>query len=257
MANTDGFIEEVTEELRRDQLYAMFRKWGWLPILLIVLLVGGAAYREYYVAQQRSAAQNFGDALIAALQVEDPEARVAAIGEVEATDASAQILLALMAASLQAGTDGADGAADGLRVLADGADVDPLYRDLLLLRAQLLDPGEGLENMAVLDTLALPGRPFRPLAMEQQALLQARVGDVEAAVSILRILEQDSQATDGLQERASQLIVALEAGSVLQDAPVEIEEPAPETVEEETVAAPEEGAETEETLTETETGTSE
>ena len=30
MANNDGFINEVSEEVRRDRLYAFFRKWGWL-----------------------------------------------------------------------------------------------------------------------------------------------------------------------------------------------------------------------------------
>ena len=40
MANNDSFINEVSEEVRRDRLYAFFRKWGWLIALgVIVILV--------------------------------------------------------------------------------------------------------------------------------------------------------------------------------------------------------------------------
>ena len=39
MANqNDRFIDEVTEDLRRDRLFLMLRRYGWLALLLIVLL---------------------------------------------------------------------------------------------------------------------------------------------------------------------------------------------------------------------------
>jgi hypothetical protein len=72
MANTDSFIDEVNEEVRRDRLFAFFRKWAWLAILIVVIAVGGAAYLEYRRAQTEAAAQAFGDSLIAALEAEDP-----------------------------------------------------------------------------------------------------------------------------------------------------------------------------------------
>jgi hypothetical protein len=53
MANTDSFIDEVNEEVRRDRLFAFFRKWAWLAILIVVLVVGGAAYLEYRARRPR------------------------------------------------------------------------------------------------------------------------------------------------------------------------------------------------------------
>jgi len=32
MSDTDSFINEVTEEVRRDRLYGMFRRWGWFAL---------------------------------------------------------------------------------------------------------------------------------------------------------------------------------------------------------------------------------
>lgn len=221
MANTDSFIEEVNEELRRDRLFALFRKWGWIPILLVLLLVGGAAYREYSLAQRETAARAFGDALLAALDEAQSEDRQAALAEVSPANETAQVLLTLLLSAEQASANDRPSAAAGLRALADQPGLAPRYRDLALLKAHLLDPQAAPQALAMLDQLALPGRPYRPLAMEQQALVQIAEGDIEAGIALLRLLEQDSQATPGLQQRTSQLIVAIEAGSALQDAPAQ------------------------------------
>ncbi|MBC7675342.1 MAG: hypothetical protein H7173_04675, partial [Rhodoferax sp.] len=47
MSNNESFIDEVTEEVRRDKLFAMFRRYGWIGVLLVVGIVGGAAWTEW------------------------------------------------------------------------------------------------------------------------------------------------------------------------------------------------------------------
>ena len=44
MSNPDSFIREVTEEVRRDRLYGYVRRYGWIAALLVLLVVGGAAW---------------------------------------------------------------------------------------------------------------------------------------------------------------------------------------------------------------------
>jgi hypothetical protein len=221
MANTDSFIEEVNEELRRDRLFAMFKKWGWIPIFLVLILVGGAAWREYSLAQQETSARAFGDALVGALDAGESAERQAELAAISTENETAQALLALLFAAEQATGSDRETAAAGLRALADQPDLAPRYRDLALLKAHLLAPQDATAALAMLDQLALPGRPYRPLAMEQQALVYIGQGDIEAGMTLLRLLEEDSQATPGLQQRTSQLIVVIEAGSALQDAPAQ------------------------------------
>ena len=67
MSNTDSFIEEVTEEVKRDRLFKLIKKWWWAAALLVLLLVGGAAFNEWRKAQERQVAQDFGDALLSSL----------------------------------------------------------------------------------------------------------------------------------------------------------------------------------------------
>ena len=86
MSDTDSFIEEVSEEVRRDRLYGYMRKYGWIAVLAILALVGGAAYNEYSKAQARAKAQTAGDAILAALEADEPDARVAALEAVRGQD---------------------------------------------------------------------------------------------------------------------------------------------------------------------------
>ena len=42
MSNPDSFINEISEEVRRDRLYALLRRWGWVAALIVIGIVGGA-----------------------------------------------------------------------------------------------------------------------------------------------------------------------------------------------------------------------
>ncbi len=79
MSNPDSFIEEVTEEVRRDKLFAMFRKYGWIGGLLVVGIVGGAAWNEWQKSQAMARAEGFGDAMLEALDQGGEAERQAAI----------------------------------------------------------------------------------------------------------------------------------------------------------------------------------
>ncbi len=241
MANTDSFIEEVSEEVRRDRLFSLFRRWGWLAVLIVVAIVGGAAYFEYQSAQSRAQSEAFGDALLAALDGDDPEARIAALQAVETPSAEAQIILALLAAGEAANAEDPADAAAMLREAAAAPGIARRYSDLALLKAEMLDPAPEDEARQTLESLAAPGAPYAGLAEEQLALLDIRVGDVDAGIDRLRAIERSATATAGLQQRAAQLIVALESGATLVDTapePVIDEEEAQTTPE----ASPDEAA---------------
>jgi hypothetical protein len=217
MANTDSFIDEVSEEVRRDRLFAFFRKWAWLAVLLVVLVVGGAAYFEYRRAQTEATAEAFGDSLIAALEAEDPEARVAALEAIAPPTPEGAVLIALLAAGEVAEADDRAAAAARLRATAESPELSRRYRDLALLKAHLLDPETGPQARLILDVLAEPGAPYAALAEEQLALLDIAEGDLEAGIDRLRRLETAASATQMLQQRAGQLIIALESGATLVD----------------------------------------
>lgn len=205
MSDTDGFIDEVTEEVRRDRLYGYLKRYGWIGILLVVLIVGGAAFREYSIARDRAAAEARGDDLVAALDAQDPSA-IAELADGGASDPAVRLLAA--AAAMEAGD--IDGAGAQLDALAS-SDAAPAYRDLAVLKRVLM-LGDALapqERIEALESIAVPGRPYRLLAEEQIGLALVEAGDVEAGVDRLRAAAEDSEASADLRRRIQAVIVAL------------------------------------------------
>lgn len=233
MSNPDSFIAEVTEEVRRDQLYQTFRRYGWIAVLLVLLIVGGAAWREYSKARDMASAQAQGDAILAALDAPDEAARAAAVADLTVKGPEAGVVALLAAAEQQKAGDVA-GAALTLSQMSANPDVDPLYRDLaqlkaLMLQADTLDPVALKQGFAL---LAVAGAPYRLLAQEQMAMVDLRTGDTPAALTALAAIAADAGVTSGLRDRVNGLIVAL-GGSLPEAAPTVPDaatEPAPEPV---------------------------
>lgn len=208
MSTPDSFINEVTEEVRRDRLYGLFRRYGWIAVVLVVVTVGGTAWREWSKARAEARAESFGDAVLVALEAEAPDARRTALAAVSATGEQTAILNLLLA------SDPSDDQAATLAALdkvAGDATLPALYRDLATLR-HVLVAGTDVpvaERRAALEPLAVAGRPFRPLALEQLAYLWIEEGKPDAAIKALRSVMQDQQSPQGLRARAEQMIVAL------------------------------------------------
>lgn len=212
MSNNESFIDEVTEEVRRDKLFALYRRYGWIAVLLVVGIVGGAAWTEWQKSQAKTRAEGFGDAVTAALTLETPEARMAALKAVPSSGDQAGLLQLMMASDPEKDRAGALAALDA--VAAD-ATLDNSYRDLAVLRRTILIGAEAsiADRRAALDGIAVPGRPYRTLALEQLAYLLIEDNKPTEAIDALRALTQDQEASQGLRNRAGQVIVAL-GGSV-------------------------------------------
>jgi hypothetical protein len=211
VSQSESFIEEVTEEVRRDRLFGLMRRYGWIAILVVLALVGGAAWNEWRKAQDAAAAQAAGDALIAALSADDSAARVSALREVEATSNGARIARDFLTVSELIETGATDEALALLQTIASDGDVDQTYRQLAGFKALLLDAGDmSLADRRVgFEGIAQTSPMLRVAAEEQLALIEIEQGDIQAAISRLQSLQSDAEATAGLRQRASQLIVAL------------------------------------------------
>ncbi|NIZ10645.1 hypothetical protein [Pseudooceanicola sp. HF7] len=210
MSDTDSFIDEVNDELRRDRLYGMFRRYGWIAILVVLLIVAGAAANEWYKARQAAEAQAFGDAILAALDSETPEARVSALEQIETLDNSQETLVALLAASEAAAAGDRAQGADLLEGL-NTEGMKPIYGQLatfkkLMMEAETTTPAERREGFM---GLIAPGAPLRLLAEEQIALTYIEEDNTAEALESLQAILADAEATQGLQQRVTQLIVAL------------------------------------------------
>lgn len=205
MANqSDTFIDEVTEELRRDRLYGAMRRYGWIVVLVIVAVVGFTAWREYSAAQDRAAAQTWGDAILAAEAENDPAAVLAVDPR---GSAGRQALTGLLAAGAQ--TD-PDARAQALQGVAD-AQPDSVLGELAQLKLVMAQGAQmdAAERDAILTRLSRAGAPFELLALEQKAVALIGAGRPEDAITLIRQIQDKDGLTEALRRRLSEMMIAL------------------------------------------------
>jgi len=210
VSETDSFIEEVTEEVRRDKLFGYLKKYGWVAVVVVLGAVGTTAWLEYQKAQQAASAQALGDRILVANGQATAKERAAALASIEPDAGPAAVIIQFQQVGdlLAAGDETAALAVlDAISATAS----EPEYRDQATLKALILR-GKDMDQATratALAALAQPGEPYRPLAQEQQAVMAIEAGDTAKALDILSELFLDSQATGALRSRASQMIIAL------------------------------------------------
>lgn len=217
MSTPDSFVDEVTDAVRRDRLFAAFRKYGWIGIVLVVLIVGGAAWNEWQKAKAAARAQGFGDAALAALDKPAAE-RTAALAAIAADGDQTAVRDLLLSADP---TGDKAGSLAALDALAANASLPQVYRDLAVLRSVALAGKDQpvADRRTALQGVAVPGRPFRTLAEEQLAYLLIEEGKKDAALTALTALVQDQEAPGGMRQRLGLVITAL-GGKVPEPAQV-------------------------------------
>ncbi len=211
MSDADTFIQEVTEEVRRDQLFGYLKRYGWIAALVILAIVGGASWREYAKARDIAEAQALGDAIVDAMAANDSADRAKALSKITATTPGGDAMLQFLLAAAEADSGQTADAVARLDKVAKNGDLAPIYRQIAAFKALLLQtdtlPADARRQQ--FQALAQPGEPLRLLAEEQLALIDISEGDKAAALERLQNILQDAEADAGLQQRASQVIVAL------------------------------------------------
>ena len=193
MSDVDSFIEEVTEEVRRDRMFLLLRRWGWIGVLLVIVIVGGAAFNEYRKARVTAAAEQLGDQIIAALAENDAAGRAAKLAQIEAGATGGDTVVQFLLSTAQSNSESTDAAVQGLNRIATAGELPEIYRHIATFKSLLLQ-GDSLpvaDRRQQFEALAVPGAPLRLLAEEQLALIEVEEGDVEAALIRLEGMRLD------------------------------------------------------------------
>jgi hypothetical protein len=217
VSNPDSFIDEVTDAVRRDKLFAAFRKYGWIGALVILLIVGGTGWNEWTKSRAAARAQAFGDALLDAVDLGAPADRLAAFAAAPADGAQVAIQDLLLASSPE---DDKAATLAALDKLAADATAPQVYRDLAVLRKVLVAGADMAlpDRRSALQSIDAAGRPLRVLADEQLAYLLIEEGKPAEALTAMETLIQDQQTPQALQQRLAQAIIAL--GGKVPERPV-------------------------------------
>lgn len=216
MSDTDSFIQEVSEEVRRDQLFGYLKRYGWIAVVLVLLVVGSAAFLEWRKAQSTAQAQAIGDAILSALENEDTSARLNTLASVNAESNEAAAVVAMLTAREAEIAGDVDAAVKALASISSDGSLPLEYQQLAALKALMLqhETLSAEDRRFGFEALVSPGNPYRMLAQEQLALISVEQGQIDEAIGLLEAIRADAETSGGLRARATQVIVALGATSI-------------------------------------------
>lgn len=220
MANDDRqsqqFVREVDEELRRDQLKALWDRYApyIIGVCLLVIAVT-AGYRGWIWWQERQAAEA-GDRFMAALESIESgdraagEAELAAIAEDGAAGYAALARLRLAGSKVAAGEK--DQALADYDAIGADASVSASLRDVARLRAALiaLDLGQFETARAQAEQLNDPANPWRHAAREVLGLVAYENNAFEEARTIFTEMQSDAETPPDLWVRSGLMLSLIE-----------------------------------------------
>lgn len=210
MSDTDSFIDEVTEEVQREKLFRLFKRYGWIPVVAVVAIVGGTAWNEYRKAQARDAAQSLGDSVLQVLESDEIATQPIALSEL-AVPEDAEPVISLLVGATQMTNENPQAAVEALLPVASDQTISVVYRDLAALKIVMMprDAVEPETRAQLLQQVIVPGAPYRLLGLEQQVIGAVNDGKIDEAIAQAQDILQETGVSAGLQQRLVQLIVAL------------------------------------------------
>ncbi len=207
-------FREIDEELRRDNLMALWSRYGRYVIAAVVLalvVAGGiAAWRAHELSARQAQSARFASAL--ALERAGKNGDAAIVFKTIAKEGGGYAVLAAFqdAALLAKSGDHQKSAAAYDRIAANSS-VDPSFRGLatLLSVMQQAHGADPKETIARLEPLITQGSPWRPTALELTASAELQRGDKSAALRDYNKLADDRAAPADLRARAAEMAAAL------------------------------------------------
>jgi hypothetical protein len=208
-------FKEVDEDLRRENLEKLWKKYGFQIVGLAVAVVLGVAgvqgWQAYDLDQRGKLSDRYGAALEVAQGGETTAGLDAMIDLSEASGGGYDGLAAFEEARLRIETGDTGGAIEVWDRIAEGSGLGPGFKDAAVLFSVLhqIDGGDPAALRARLQPLAADSQPFRSTARELLALIALGEGDTAAVRALYTKISDDREAPAGLRQRATQMLAAL------------------------------------------------
>jgi hypothetical protein len=208
-------FREIDEELRRENFFKLWQRYGKyvvaLAVALVIVTAGMVGWRQYRLQRSQTEGVRYASALALAQQGQDKAAADAFGAMAHEVHGGRGVLARLQEAALRA-KDGDAAAAIALydQVAQDGS-VEPVYRDAATLLAGRygLDTEDPKAVIARLAPLTDAANPWHATALELTALAQLKAGDKDAARQSYQKLADDLSAPQGARARAAEVVAAL------------------------------------------------
>ena len=195
MVESESFIKEVSEEVKRDRLFKALNKFKWPLLALIVLLVGAVGGYEYYKFDKKSRAQKNGEFLISA--IESLKENGQTVTE-QIDNKFTYVLIKLNEAKYFEEKGDIKSASATYNHIISKYGENKFFSHYSKFQLYLMDPAKSLSDVKkikILDELSAPDGPLKLLALEQKLYLYVKINDLEKIKSQVDLILSDQAIT--------------------------------------------------------------
>ena len=195
MVESESFIKEVSEEVKRDKLFKALNKFKWPLFVFIILLIGTVAGFEYYKFDKKVRQQKNGEFLASAIKSLKDNGQT--VSE-EVDNEFISVLIKLNEAKYFEEKGESKSAIAAYKDIISKHDKNKFFDHYSKFQIYLMDPAESLSDknkMAVLDELSAPDGPLKLLALEQKLYLYAKINDLDNLKLLIKLILEDQAIT--------------------------------------------------------------
>jgi len=221
--DSDTFLREVDEELRRDRLNSFMTRYGWYVVGGILLLLAAIGGYIWWQNRQMAQAGEQSERLIQVieqLEQNNPRAAAPLIDELAASNRDGYRIAGLFArANAQAATNAVPAAIETLKGIAADEGAPQPYRDAAVIRQTLLEL-DSLPPAQIVERLrpyAAAGNPWHGTAGEMLGIALIRLNRNREAGRVFEALARDRGVPESIRARAIQMASSLGVDAVQLD----------------------------------------
>ncbi len=191
MVESESFIKEVSEEVKRDNLFKVLNKFRWPLFALIILLIGAVGAYEYYNFSKKARAQKNGEFLVSS--IENLKNSGQTVTE-EIDNKFISVLVKLNEAKYFEEKGDIKNATAAYEYIISKHGENKFFNHYSKLQLYLMDPAKSLSDkmkIKVLDELSVPDGPLKLLALEQKLYLYVKISDLDNIRSHVKLILSD------------------------------------------------------------------
>lgn len=191
MVESESFIKEVSEEVKRDNLFKIINKFKWPLFALIILLIGAVGGYEYFKFSKKARAQKNGEFLVSA--IENLKKNGQPVTE-EMDNKFLSVFIKLNEAKYFEEIGDIKSATAAYEYIISKHGENKFFNHYSKFQLYLMNPAESLSDkkkIDVLDELSVPDGPLKLLALEQKLYLYVKISDLENIKSHVKLILSD------------------------------------------------------------------
>lgn len=223
----ESFLREVDENLRRDRMQTIAKRYGkWFVAAVVLFLIAVAGYLYWQNRQKEQSAKHTEELSaiydkIGAGKIDDAKKALQPLEKSD--DAMVRALALLTDSAIALDSNDRNLALAKYRAMQSDDDIPQAYRDLALVRATTLefDKLKPEEVIARLEPLARSGNPWFGSAGELTAMAYLKQGQKQKAGELFKSIAEDKDVPGTIRSRAVQIAgtLGVDASKALTDTP--------------------------------------